>query len=472
MLDTINLPLFVDLDAQQARLDAVEQLHQATNFYTVTPVVDDLLNRLRWPECGGRLLDPAAGNGQFLVRAVEKLLESGDVTDEDLLARVEGWEIHEQACQQARARVSATLQRHGRSHETAHVMATTIVKNQDFLTQAELSGAVTTVASNPPYLRRDKIPQLLRDEYDALLPSYAVQDLLHSFLLKSSKAITREGQIGIVGADRWLYAQGAAILRETLGSQLRIRHMAKLDCKSSFFRPKSRRAGTLPRVHPVAIVLGGGSGQELTKKPIYPSATTTDYGRYPKLRDLATVRLGSWLGPDEVFLVTAEQARASGLPDDVLVPVAGAKDIVDDTLQAPTRYAIRTTPATLPSEQVIKHLNANMHLMPPSALRKRRNTPWVPPEAFHNTPLDQPTLLVRRISRTPQAIRLPAGVLAIDHHLSITPNDPAMFSAIERALMAPIAQQWMQERARPLEEDWFELTATVLRDMPIDLNAI
>lgn len=468
MLDTATQGLFNDMHAEQAKLAAIDMLHHATNFYTVTPVVEELLGELGWPECRGNLLDPAVGNGQFLVRAVEMLLEHHAVADEELASMVEGWEIHAGACHEARARLANALMRYGRTYTAAQGLASKIVKNRDFLTEARHTGKFALVASNPPFLRRTKVPALLRDEYDASVPAYARQDLLHGFLDACARAIRPDGQIGVVSADRWLYAKGAEKLREKLGERLSIRHLGKLDAKCAFFRPKSRKAGTPPRVNPVSVVLAPGSGVALSKAPVYPSASNTDFSCYPKLRELATVNLSPFLGPRGIFLLTWEEAIAKAIPESVLIPAIGADDIVDDVLQAPKYFAIRTSPNEAPCDAVMTHLTAAMHRMPKGS---RRKTAWIPPETFHRRALNQPCLLVRRIGRTPKGIRLQAGLLGIDHHLIITPHDPAQLEAIECALMAPIAQKWIEERARPLEEDFFELTADVLRDMPIDLTA-
>jgi len=77
---------------------AVEELHAATALYTVSQVVDALLDRLNWPACGGRLLDPSAGDGSFLLQALKRL----DARDPKSIARVTGWEIHPGAVASAR----------------------------------------------------------------------------------------------------------------------------------------------------------------------------------------------------------------------------------------------------------------------------------------------------------------------------------------------------------------------------------
>ena len=76
----------------ESRSVAVDALHAATAIYTATEVVRSLLQRANWPHRGGRLIDPSAGDGAFMVEALAML----DLSAEQLLEsdRVVGMEIH------------------------------------------------------------------------------------------------------------------------------------------------------------------------------------------------------------------------------------------------------------------------------------------------------------------------------------------------------------------------------------------
>jgi hypothetical protein len=52
---------------------AIEAFHAAAALYTAEPVVDVLLDRIGWPDAEGRLVDPSAGDGMFMVRALSRL---------------------------------------------------------------------------------------------------------------------------------------------------------------------------------------------------------------------------------------------------------------------------------------------------------------------------------------------------------------------------------------------------------------
>lgn len=84
-----NLSLFADPMA-----DAIDALHASTAIYTAEPIVDQLLNKLQWPDGAKRIIDPSCGDGMVLVRALERLLATIDVFDDHQFDKIEGWEIH------------------------------------------------------------------------------------------------------------------------------------------------------------------------------------------------------------------------------------------------------------------------------------------------------------------------------------------------------------------------------------------
>ena len=97
----------LDLFERSEREIAVDELHHATAIYTAEPVVDQLLDALDWPRGNRRLVDTSCGDGAFLARAIERLLEAvPDIDDAHLSHVIAGWEIHFHAVAQARSRIA------------------------------------------------------------------------------------------------------------------------------------------------------------------------------------------------------------------------------------------------------------------------------------------------------------------------------------------------------------------------------
>lgn len=454
----------MDLFCQTERERAIDALHSATAIYTADPVVNQLLDAVDWPNGIRRLVDPSCGDGAFLGRALERLLGAfPGIDDAHLTHAIEGWEIHFFAVAEARARVTEVLVAHGRQRDDACALAQVIVRHGDFLLEGPTGPVYHVVAGNPPYLRFTNVPQPLRDDYERSLPDYAQADMLHSFLARCALSLHPDGEIALVTADRWLFNEGAARLREAIGQRLGIAHVERLDVASAFYRPKQRRRGAPPRIHPIAVVLRHAAQCDapLSKAPVFPGAEAGATAG-PTLGDVASVRIAPWLGTPGIFLV--DGCVAATLPADELVPAIDTDDITRGVLGEPARFAIRTRRETPPSEAVMAHLDRELPRMCP---RGRKSVPWVPPESFEKFDLSQPYLLVPRIAKSLRPVRVPAGVLAVNHNLSIVAAGDRSLEEIEAILSSEKAMDWVSSRAPRLENGYFSITTRLLRSMPV-----
>jgi hypothetical protein len=289
-------------------------------------------------------------------------------------------------------------------------------------------------------------------------------DLLHAFLDRCTAMLGPNGRLALITADRWLFNAGAEVLRERIGATLGIAAMQRLDPTSAFFRPKRRRAGSPPRVHPVLVLLAPAdtATRQLGRAPIYPDAREQARPDVAVLGDVAKVKLAPWLGPHGVF--TLDAAQAAGLPGTALVPCVDTDDIVGDVVRKPSRFALRTGREVEPHEAVLAHLLANHSRLPP---RARRVPLWCSPEPWGELPLDYDAILVPRIARGLRAVRLPAGVLPINHNLTIVAPKACDLEAIIDELRSQACQTWIQERAPRLENGYHSITTRLLRHLPM-----
>lgn len=490
ILDDSEEPLFqfqtIDTDAS-IRSAAIDALHEATAIYTCEPIVEQLLDRINWPAADKSirtLVDTSCGDGAFLGKALERLLlNKPSISDADLLSSLSGWEIHLQAADQSRDRLRQILMDNGYDLFRANSISTAMVTCADFLTEGPVGAgpgssagdhsgdqavAYHAIVGNPPYLRFTNVPQPLRGEYEDILPDYAQADLLQSFLDRCVSLLHTDGELAMVTADRWLFNSGAARLREVVGQRFGLAHVQRLDVASTFYRPKNRRAGTPPRVHPVAVVLKptGTGTTPITRAPIYPGeAAYVAPIAALTLGDVAEVRLAPWLGTPGVFLITHAIAAAAGLPILSLVPAIDTHDILNGVLQPAARFAILTRPGEEPPASVLAHLDGELHRM--AERGRRKSDRWLPPESFHNFDLAQPSLLVARIAKALRPVHVPPGILPVNHSLSIVRSGVMDLVDIEHALRSEISNEWVQHHAAPLEGGYRSLTARLLRTMPV-----
>lgn len=445
---------------------AIDELHALTALYTHDPVVDELLTLARWPERGGTLLDPAAGDGVFAERAILRLpLRPNEPGT--LAARVEAWEIHPQAVDAARIRIARQLLRRGWSSQAAHTGAERVVHQTDFLTHAGRDRSYAVISTNPPFLRQAFIPSGYLPTFRDATPEYARADLLHAYLARSAHLLAPGGCIAFVTSDRWLGNLTASRLRERLGEHLGIDSLRPLDASSSFYRPKRRRRGTPPRIHPVAVVLSaaGRHARRLGPEPVSLGPPQASPPGAVLLGEVAQLRIAPWLGPRGVF--TLDAADAAHLPASSLVPCVGTEDIDGDRLRKPHRVAIRTDRRAEPPAAVAEHLRRTLHQLPP---RARRSPFWAPPEAWGPLPLAHDAILVPRIARGLRPILLPAGVLPLDHAVTVCAAADVPLATLMAALRSDHAQAWIHAHAPKLENGFRSITTGLLRRLPVQLH--
>jgi len=444
--------------------DAVDALHQATAIYTASHIINALLDKLDWPNTSGTLLDPSAGNGAFLIEAIKRL----DISAPENLQRIKGWEIHPIAATQARTSISQYLQNHNYPTRLANQLAKQIIVNKDFLLDGPTSERFNLIAGNPPYLCFRRLPAYFKMLYGPnTVAPYAQADILYAFLDSCTKLLTPNGQIGLICSDRFLINDTTTELRKQLGQRVGIAHLARIDQKSAFYRPKQRVKNSPPRIHPVEIILQDARTApiQITESPLSPDTLTSETKPDEQtLSDIATVTLAPWLGPEGIFVI--DQQTAGTLKDHAqLIPAVDTDDIdrSNDKLKAPYRFAIITVADNKPSDLLDQHLRQNLTRMP---RRGRRPSYWLPPEKpkLH---LNQPSLLIPRIARHLRVIDLPPGIMPINHNLSIVSSGTMPLSEIKKILLSEKSQTWIKANSPKLENDYLSITVKRLRRMPI-----
>lgn len=465
--DVQEVNLWSRSGGEDAREAAICQLHEATAIYTALPVVSQMLERARWPERGGRLLDPSAGDGAFLIVALKRLAPTPN--DWEAIDRVRGYEIHPGAVAEAHRNIASELRTQGWSDDSARIAARRIVVERDFLLNPG-EEKYAAICGNPPYLRLARVPEYFKELYRPLIRSHAFGDLLHAFIDSASQMIDPEGCVVLVTADRWLANESAADLREVLGSRLSIAYLARLDETTCFYRAKTRKANTLPRVHPVEVMLvpKGQSDRLITRAPICPDAHPDVDATGLTLGEIANIRIGAWLGPFGVFVVWNEDAAR--MPEGDWVPVVDTDDIDPhtDELRKPTRMGLRSVRGVEPTGAVAAHLQAMQHKLP---ARAKRGPYWMPPESLRPD-TDEASILVPRIARRLRCVELPAGTHAVNHNLSILSVGTASLDLIRRVLLAPASHDWLMRHAPRLEGGYLSITTRLLRRLPVPAELV
>lgn len=224
-----------------------EATHQFSNgtanergaIFTRREVVDFILDLSGYtpdqPLHRARLLEPAAGEGDFLLPIVTRLVgayirHGGDLAQAkaqlgDALVAVE---VHTHSLHAARTAVAQELSRLGVGTPAARALAERWVVLGDFL-QLDLSGEFTHVVGNPPYVRQELIPDALLAQYRARYRTlYDRADLYVPFFERSLELLAPGGRLAFICSDRWTKNKYGGPLRKMVAEGFALTHYVDL----------------------------------------------------------------------------------------------------------------------------------------------------------------------------------------------------------------------------------------------------
>lgn len=196
-------------------------------IYTKREVVDFILDLTGYTSdvrlADYRLLEPSFGDGDFLLPAIDRLLESaardGALTYDILADAIRAIELHRPTFEGTRTLVAERLREAGLSREDAARLCNAWLYQGDFLL-AEFEPAFTHVVGNPPYVRQEAIPDILMAEYRARYKTiYDRADIYVPFIERSLELLGQRGRLGFICADRWMKNKYGKKLREMVSKK-------------------------------------------------------------------------------------------------------------------------------------------------------------------------------------------------------------------------------------------------------------
>lgn len=216
-------------------LEALKRLSEADAgdrgaVFTRQEVVSFILDLVGYtsdkPLCEMRLLEPSVGHGDFLIPAIERLLDSvksqACLVPEALSDSIRAIEIHKGSLQRTKERVITILKSRGIEDEAAHFLSEKWLVQGDFLL-TELPHDFTHVVGNPPYVRQEMIPSALLSEYRTRFRTiYDRADLYVPFIEKSLDSLANAGALGFICSDRWMKNKYGAPLREFVSKRFHL----------------------------------------------------------------------------------------------------------------------------------------------------------------------------------------------------------------------------------------------------------
>ena len=215
--------------------DAIEKLSTSGGaesrgaIFTRVEVVDFILDLAGYTEDQPlhkkRLLEPSFGGGDFLFRAIKRLLttwrasqHAGTVV-EALGEAIRAIELHRTTFFTTRQAVVGLLKQEAIEDECAIALADRWLVHGDFLL-TPLDGKFDFVVGNPPYVRQELIPAPLLAEYRGRYQTmYDRADIYVPFIERSLSALAKGGNLGFICADRWMKNRYGGPLRRLVADQ-------------------------------------------------------------------------------------------------------------------------------------------------------------------------------------------------------------------------------------------------------------
>ena len=186
------------------------------------------------------LLEPSFGNGDFLVRTVERLLTSYLIAHglatavDDLRDAILSFEIDHATAAETVGRLSALLGRFGFDNEQTCTLLGCWLRNGDFLL-ADIRVRFDFVVGNPPYVRQELIPDRLMAEYRSRYETiYDRADLYIPFIERSLNLLKSSGILGFICADRWMKNKYGGPLRALIARDYHLKYYVDMVDTQAF----------------------------------------------------------------------------------------------------------------------------------------------------------------------------------------------------------------------------------------------
>lgn len=186
-----------------------------------------------------KLLEPSFGDGDFLIPAIERLLEAWKNAGQpnpllSLAHSIRAIELHRVTFITTRQRIISLLTNEGFDQKITHSLVEKWLLHADFLL-AEFEGNFDVIVGNPPYIRQELIPDVLMTEYRSRYRTiYDRADIYIPFVERSLMSLAKGGSLGFICADRWMKNRYGGPLRHLVASKFHLKIYVDMVDTSAF----------------------------------------------------------------------------------------------------------------------------------------------------------------------------------------------------------------------------------------------
>lgn len=167
-----------------------------------------------------RLIEPACGQGAFLVVIAQRLSRSCRRNGRDIVDAADAilaYDLLAEHVATSRGKVRDVLTADGWPIESAEELAKRWVRQGDFLIDGPKRPIADYVVGNPPYVRLEEMPAARAGRYRAACPTMVGRaDLYVGFYEVGLRSLKPGGVLGFICADRWMRNQYGRELRSMI----------------------------------------------------------------------------------------------------------------------------------------------------------------------------------------------------------------------------------------------------------------
>lgn len=471
--------------------------------YVVKTSLDALFagRSVRWNAVGHpeiRVLDPAAGDGRFLVAVVDYLLEkSRQLGLYPAMARQDQWAAIAGSCLVAIERdLSFANEIADRLGEEAEIHCA-----EALLSDCVQEGAFDLVIGNPPYMQAKKIENPLRTALQGRFAATSTGewDLYAAFLEQGLGWLAPGGQLGFVLPSRWWSAAWAAPLRKCLSAEKKVWGLvdfgsqqlftgatvyssicfASLQCNETIL--VARRSNTQDaHWHRFSLA------NELLSDAAWPTqmarSASQRWASLAKGQSLGTVvriAKGAGTSADSVYLVDSDKVE---IETALLRPVLRGKDIraYERHPNGPKLIVPYTGSGRLiePSEMQARYPKAFAYLLASREILEAREGGRFKGRAFYAFGRPQnmrflgdgaPKIVFPDISKEGRAMLDTHGAMVLDsaYTMRVLPKADWDLESLCGIMNSRVVSLWLRAVGIPLRGGYIRLKSSYLRDMPL-----
>lgn len=183
-------------------------------------------------------VEPAAGEGAFLVPMVQRLLTSIERhrrSPADARQALFAFEVDGDAAAWARDLVAVELISAGVKRAEAQRLAARWVVESDYLLDSQSTPPADVIVGNPPYIRYDDLSPDLFSAYRAVCPTMVGRcDVYVGFIEAALRRLKPNGLLGFICADRWMRSAYGAELRRFVAENASVEAVIEMHDARAF----------------------------------------------------------------------------------------------------------------------------------------------------------------------------------------------------------------------------------------------